>query len=114
MTKTRNMSFGAAAGLSLLALVAVVVMAFCWYPPLAGTAQVSGAPFAVLRADDKVNVNEDGLLQLSLLPGIGEKKAQAIIDYREQHGAFKAAEELQNVSGIGPKIMEDLINLICV
>ena len=36
------------------------------------------------------------------LPGIGATKAAAILAYRQEHGAFKTVDELDNVSGIGP------------
>ncbi|NRB81987.1 MAG: ComEA family DNA-binding protein [Saccharospirillaceae bacterium] len=54
-----------------------------------------------------VNINTDSLETLAdLLSGIGEKKAQAIIDYRELNGHFKTADELLNVKGIGVKTLE--------
>ncbi|CCQ12380.1 Late competence protein ComEA, DNA receptor [Pseudoalteromonas luteoviolacea B = ATCC 29581] len=53
----------------------------------------------------KVNINTAGVAQLSTLPGIGEKKARDIIQYREQNGQFKTLEQLQSVKGIGPKLL---------
>lgn len=53
-----------------------------------------------------VNINQAGLAELQQLSGIGAKKAQAILDYRQQHGKFKSIQELQNVKGIGPKFLE--------
>ena len=40
------------------------------------------------------------------LNGVGVSRAQAIVDYREQFGAFSSAAELLNVNGIGPHILE--------
>ena len=46
--------------------------------------------------------------ELEALPGIGPAKAKAIVDYRQQHGAFKSVEELKNVKGIGEGIFSKL------
>lgn len=46
------------------------------------------------------------------LPGIGPSKAQAIISYREENGPFESIDELKNVSGIGDKTFEKLMDLI--
>jgi len=55
-----------------------------------------------------LNLNTATLDQLETLSGIGEVLAQRILDYREEHGAFKAVEDLLNVSGIGDKRLADL------
>ncbi|ONI37699.1 hypothetical protein AN639_00700 [Candidatus Epulonipiscium fishelsonii] len=58
--------------------------------------------------EDKININLADLVQLETLPNIGEVKAQAILDYREEHGSFSSLEQLKEVSGIGEKTYEGL------
>ena len=54
-----------------------------------------------------VNVNQADAEAISAsLKSIGLVKAQAIVDYREQHGAFKSLAELTNVKGIGIRTVE--------
>jgi competence protein ComEA len=54
-----------------------------------------------------VNINTADAKTISeSLKGIGQKKAEAIIKYRTEKGLFKVAEDLTNVSGIGPKTVE--------
>ncbi len=62
--------------------------------------------------DGLISLNQADLQQLMTLPGIGEVKAQAIIDYRTQHGAFSAIEEVKQVSGIGEAIFGQIKNKI--
>ncbi len=57
---------------------------------------------------EKVNINAADLTQLQTLSGIGIKKAEAIIAYREENGNFKSIDELKEVSGIGEKTVEKL------
>ncbi|MBR1376058.1 MAG: helix-hairpin-helix domain-containing protein [Cardiobacteriaceae bacterium] len=61
----------------------------------------------------QVNINNASVEELSAIKGIGEKKAQAIIEFREKNGEFKTVEDLAKVSGIGAKtvasLKEDLI-----
>ncbi len=60
----------------------------------------------------KINVNTADLDELSELPGIGEVKASEIIKFREKNGAFKKAEDLLKVPGIGPKTIEKIRDMI--
>ena len=54
----------------------------------------------------KVDINSADAEVLSLLLiGIGEKKAEAIVAYREENGPFKTQNELLNVKGIGQSIL---------
>ncbi|MGI5901560.1 MAG: helix-hairpin-helix domain-containing protein [Desulfitobacteriia bacterium] len=62
----------------------------------------------------RVNINKAGLEELSSLPGIGPVLAQRIIDYREENGFFTSVEDIQNVSGIGPKKYEMLVEKITI
>ena len=56
---------------------------------------------------EPVNINSATVYELAEnLKGIGPKKAQAIVKYREKNGPFFSAEELTNVKGIGPKTIE--------
>lgn len=61
-----------------------------------------------------VNLNSASAVELQTLPGIGPKKAEAIIIYRELHGSFATIEALMEVKGIGAKTFEQLAPLIRV
>lgn len=50
--------------------------------------------------DDRVNINTATAEQLMTLPGIGQSKAESIISFREEHGAFCSVEEIMNIEGI--------------
>jgi competence protein ComEA len=53
--------------------------------------------------DGTVSINTADLNDLQHLVGVGPAMAQRIIDYRKEHGGFKAVDELEEVKGIGPK-----------
>ena len=55
-----------------------------------------------------INVNTASLSELTKLPGIGEAKATAIIEYRNENGPFTAPEDLKRVKGIGDAILEKI------
>ncbi len=53
-----------------------------------------------------ININSADLTQLQELKGIGPAKAQRILDFRNQHGAFKSVEALTQIKGISLRILE--------
>jgi competence ComEA-like helix-hairpin-helix protein len=53
---------------------------------------------------NKISLNQASVDQLQQLQGVGLKKAQAIVAYRQKQGPFKTIDELQQVRGIGPAI----------
>ena len=64
--------------------------------------------------EGKVNINTATVEELKTLKGIGEKKAEAIIEYRKQNGSFKNKEELMKVRGIGKKLYESFQERVIV
>lgn len=64
--------------------------------------------------DGKVNLNTASAAELQAISGIGEKRAQDIIAYREAEGGFTSVDELINVSGIGAKTLERLKTEVCI
>ena len=53
-----------------------------------------------------VNINTATLEELQTIKGIGKKKAEAILQYRKEHGSFRTKEDLLQVKGIGKKALE--------
>lgn len=79
-------------------------------------ASVSGAGEACARDScvdssssyRKLDINVASREQLVILPGIGAKKALAIVEWRDQNGPFADVDQLADVRGIGPKTLERL------
>ncbi|MBR1771446.1 MAG: ComEA family DNA-binding protein [Lachnospiraceae bacterium] len=65
-------------------------------------------------ADRRVNINTADEALLCTLPGIGEARAQAIIAYRNEQGAFRKVEDIMQVSGIKEAAFEKIRELITV
>lgn len=61
-----------------------------------------------------IDLNTATAEQLESLPNIGPSKAQAILEYRQKHGNFERAIDIQKVSGIGPKTWERIRHLVKV
>lgn len=66
------------------------------------------------RASEYININTADASLLMTLPGIGESKAQDIIAYRNQHGDFKAIEDLMKISGIKENLFAKIKDKILV
>lgn len=64
--------------------------------------------------NDLTDLNKADKIELDALPGIGPALAQRILDYREEHGAFRSIEELKNVKGIGDAMFEKLRQYLTV
>ncbi|WOD08103.1 ComEA family DNA-binding protein [Marinomonas sp. GJ51-6] len=63
-------------------------------------------PFSLFAATP-LDINTATAAQLAaVMSGVGEKKAEAIVAYREAHGSFNSIEELSNVKGIGNALLE--------
>lgn len=67
-----------------------------------------------LLEGEVIDINTAGVEDLQRLPGIGEKRAQAIADYREEHGPFQSVDELDNVEGIGEGILSGLRDYVTI
>lgn len=77
-------------------------------PVAAGAVPGSAAPAA------PVNLNTASAEELQTLDGVGPATAADILEYRTQHGGFRSVEDLDQVSGIGPKTMEALRDKVVV
>ena len=73
-----------------------------------------GVKEEAVTACGKININRADAQQLMTLPGIGESRAAAIIEYRIQAGEFQCIEEIMDVKGIGTGIFSKISSLICV
>ncbi len=62
----------------------------------------------------KININTATAEELATLEGIGEMKAESLIEYRDNQGHFAKVEDLKNVKGIGDKIFEKIKDQITV
>jgi len=61
-----------------------------------------------------VNINTASKEELTTIKGIGEKRAQEIIDYRKKNGDFKSVDDLEKVPGIGPGTMKQIRSQVTV
>ena len=62
----------------------------------------------------KININKATVEDLMIIPGIGEKTATRIIEYRHTHGKIRNLKELDSIQGIGPKTLELLEDYIMI
>ena len=88
-------------------LVALVVLGVAG-SAIAADKAASPAPAGV------VNLNTADAVQLSMLPRVGAKAAQRIVNYRREHGLFKKTSDLMQVKGFGDKKYQHLASYLSV
>jgi len=82
---------------SLSQLIKILALSLCF----------SSMAMAATTAKQVVNINTADAVTLDrVLVGIGPSKAQAIVDHRKAHGAFKSVSALADVKGIGPATLQ--------
>ena len=116
--KKYKTSFYIMTGITLLLLCFLVAMQVI--PNLGKKAEISYSEIAVTSelpdkaviedetSDLLININTASKTELTLLPGIGESRAQDIINYRNEYGRFTSAEDLLKIKGIGEATLEKL------
>ncbi|MEA3312948.1 MAG: ComEA family DNA-binding protein [Caldisericota bacterium] len=66
------------------------------------------------NSSGKININTASAKELEALPGIGEVKSKAIVQYRKDYGLFRDIRDIMNVSGIGEITFENIKDLIVI
>ena len=116
----RKEKFGAA-HIALLLLTAAFLGALAYFAARAERPAGAGAGYTVtvektvpaeeiVSVEEPVNVNTAAAEELERLPGIGPVLARSIVEYREEHGAFRTVDELMNVSGVGQAKLDAIRN----
>ena len=94
------------AGVLFASLVAMTAYFSYLWSTRNGLIDIDRAETAV--AEFKVDINSAELGEIIVLPGVGQKLAQAIIDHRQQSGGFSSIDELCEVPGIGKSKLASL------
>ncbi len=99
--------------ISSLALTLIASFLLCTTPALAtGTSTTSAlaglAKQASSLSEGSLDINSATQELLTAVPGIGSQLSEAIIKYREAHGAFKGIQDLLNVDGINAELIEKI------
>jgi competence protein ComEA len=84
----------------------VVLISSALLSPMSVMADEATSPEAATAA--MVNINTASAEALTMLPGIGDVKAEAIVAWRDQHGPFEQVEQLLEVNGVGETTLESL------
>ncbi|TQK73458.1 competence protein ComEA [Brevibacillus sp. AG162] len=74
----------------------------------------SSARMSTTGASTTININTATVEELMSLPGIGEARAKAIVDYRSKQGPFRSADDLKQIEGIGEKMFARIKDRLAV
>jgi competence protein ComEA len=85
---------------------AVIAAALLVTPALAATVSRTETITVSAPVGTKVNINTASVKDLMTLTGVGKKVAERIVEYRGAHGAFKRAEDVRKVEGLGDALWE--------
>lgn len=92
-----------------IGIVLWMLVAFGWYRGFwAYKYAVEKNSSVVQPISTLIHINTAGKIELCLLPGIGPKMADSILDFRMKHGPFESWDALDQVKGIGPKTIENI------
>ena len=99
--------------LALAAAAACIVGLALWYaaPPAPAQDVPASGPEA-LRESFRVDLNTAGVDAMTTLPGLGEKKARAILEYRLTHGPFRSLGEVAQVPGVTQDMIDGWQGLV--
>ena len=97
--------------LAAAATVCIVSLAF-WYAVPPSPAQASSAAVEPLRESFRVDLNTAGVDAMTTLPGLGEKKARAVLEYRLTHGPFRSLGEVAQVPGVTQDMIDGWQGLV--
>ena len=92
--------------LAAAAAVCIVSLAF-WYAVPPSPAQASSEAVEPLRESFRVDLNTAGVDAMTTLPGLGEKKARAILEHRLAHGRFQSLDEVAQVPGVTQDMIDE-------
>ncbi len=83
-------------------------------PGLNTGTEIAGIHIATPSVENPININTASQAELETLPGIGPTRAQQILGFRQEHGAFSDISELLSVPGIGPSVYDQIKGLVTV
>ena len=98
--------------LAAAAAVCIVRLALWYATPPAPAQDVPASGPEALRESFRVDLNTAGVDAMTTLPGLGEKKARAILEYRLAHGPFRSLGEVAQVPGVTQDMIDGWQGLV--
>ena len=99
---------------ALWLLTALVCSLLCGGAALAEEPMAPASAGETASAAALIDLNRAGLAELTSLPGIGQKRAEAILAFREAHGGFQSVSQLLRIKGIGRAMLRKLRLLVTI